>query len=115
MEVVFGGVVFIYHVVVDDSQRRGAVGYRRQARTAGRVHDGGAIWCYGDIDGRPDTINALISLGDGFEIDGGCKLYDVCNGTPSGFCFLDDMRWCIVREYGFVMVTHFIVGIASCR
>jgi hypothetical protein len=27
MEVVFGGVVFIYHVVVDVSQRRGAAGY----------------------------------------------------------------------------------------
>ena len=115
MEVDLGGVVFIYHVVVDDSQRRGAAGYRRRARTAGRVQDGGAVWCYGDIDGRPGTVNALISLGDGFEIDGGCEFCDVCNGTPSGFCFLDDVRWCTVREYGLVHGPPFIVGIASCR
>ena len=103
MEVDLGGVVFIYHVVVDDSQRRGAAGYRRRARTAGRVQDGGAVWRHGDIDGRPGTVNALISLGDGFEIDGGCELCDVCNGTPSGFCFLDDVCWCTVREYGLVL------------
>jgi hypothetical protein len=72
MKVVFGGVVFIYHVVVDDSQQRGTAEYRRRARIAGRGQDGGAVWCFGDIDGRPGTVNTLISLGDGFEIDGGC-------------------------------------------
>jgi hypothetical protein len=115
MKVVFGGVVFIYHVVVDDSQQRGAAEYRRRARIAGRGQDGGAVWCFGDIDGRPGTVNTLISLGDGFEIDGGCELCDVCNGTPSGFCFLDDVCWCTVREYGLVHGPPFIVGIASCR
>jgi hypothetical protein len=44
----------------------------------------------------------LISLGDGFEIDGGCELCDVYNDTPLGFCFLDDVCWCTVREYGLV-------------
>ena len=101
MEVDLGGVVFIYHVDVDDSRRRGAAGYRRRARTAGRVQDGGAVWRHGDIDGRPGTVNALISLGDGFEIVGGCELCVVCDGTPSGFVFLFDVvRWCTVREYG---------------
>ena len=65
--------------------RRGAVRYRRWAWDDGRVHDGGAVWRHGDIDGRPGKVNALISLGDGFEIDGGCELCDVCDGTPSGF------------------------------
>jgi hypothetical protein len=98
--VVFGGVVFIYHVVVDESQWCGAAGYRRRARIVGRGQDGGAVWCYGDIDSRPGTVNALILLGDGFEIDGGCILCDVCNGTTSGFCFLDDVSWCTVSDYG---------------
>ena len=115
MEVDLGGVVFFYHVVVDDSQRRGAAGCRRRARIAGRVQDGGAVWRHGDIDGRPGTVNALISLGDGFEIDGGCELCEVGNGTPSGFCFLDDVRWCTVREYGLVLGPPFIVGLASYR
>jgi hypothetical protein len=87
-----GEVVFIYHVVVDDSQWCGSAGYRKRARTVGRVHDGGAVWRHGEIGGMHGVVNALISLRDGFEINGSCELYDVCNGTPSGFCFLDDVR-----------------------
>jgi hypothetical protein len=60
-------------------------------------------------------VNALISLGDGFEIDGGGELCVVGNGAPSGFCFLDDVCWCTVREYGLIHGPPFIVGIASCR
>ena len=89
MEVDLGGVVFIYHVDVDDSRWRGAAGYRRRARTAGRVQDGGAVWRHGDIDGRSGKVNALISLGDGFEDDGGCVLCGACDGVRSGFAYLD--------------------------
>ena len=116
MAVDLGGVVFIYHVDVDDSRRRGAAGYRRRARTAGRVQDGGAVWRHGDIDGRPGTVNALISLGDGFEIVGGCELCVVCDGTPSGFVFY--LMLCVGVPSGSMalfMVIPFIVGIASCR
>jgi hypothetical protein len=80
MEVDLGGVVFIYHVVVDDSQRRGAAGCRRRARTAGRVQDGGAVWRHGGIDGRSCKVNAMISLEDGVEEDGGSNFCGVCVG-----------------------------------
>jgi hypothetical protein len=81
MEVDLGGVVFIYHVDVDDSRRRGAAGYRRRARTAGRVQDGGAVWRHGDIDGRSGKVNAVIPLEDGCEEDGGSDFCGVCVGV----------------------------------
>ena len=84
MEVDLGGVVFIYHVDVDDSRRRGAAGYRRRARTAGRVQDGGAVWRHGDIDGRSGKVNAVIPLEDGCEEDGGSDFCGVCSGMRSG-------------------------------
>ena len=79
------------------------------------MQDGGAVWRHGDIDGRPGTVNALISLGDGFEIEGGFEFCDVCDGTPSGFAF---WMMCVGVPSGSMalfMVTPFIVGIASCR
>ena len=71
MEVVLGGVVFIYHVDVDVSRRRGAAGYQRRARTAGHVQDGGAVWRHGGVNGRPFKVDAWIPLEDGFVKDGG--------------------------------------------
>jgi hypothetical protein len=85
MQMDLGGVVFIYHVDVDDSQRRGAAGYRRWARTAGCVQDGGAVWCHGDIDGRSAKVNAVIPLEDRCEEDSGSDFFGVCNGVCSGF------------------------------
>ena len=33
--------------------------------------DGGAVWRHGGIDGRSCKVNAIISLEDGVEEDGG--------------------------------------------
>ena len=84
MEVDLGGVVFIYHVDVDDSRRCGAAGYRRRARTDGCVQDGGVIWRHGDIDDRSAKVNAVIPLEDGCEEDGGSDFCGMCNGVHSG-------------------------------
>ena len=67
----FGGVVFIYHFVGVESQWHGAVGYRRHMRDDVYVQKGGAVWRHGGIDGRSCKVNAIISLEDGVEEDGG--------------------------------------------
>ena len=67
----FGGVVFIYHIVGAESQWHGAAGYQRQMRDDVYVQEGGAVWRHGGIDGRSCKVNAMISLEDGVEEDGG--------------------------------------------
>jgi hypothetical protein len=47
----------------------------------GLAQDGGVVWRRGGIDGRPDMVNAMISLEDGVEEDGGSNFYGVCVGV----------------------------------
>lgn len=47
-------------------------------RDDGRAHDGCAIRRLG---GGPSKVNAFITLGDGFEEDGGSDFYSVCAGV----------------------------------
>jgi hypothetical protein len=44
------------------------------------VQDGGAVWRHGGIDGRSCKVNAMISLEDGVEEDGGSNFCGVCVG-----------------------------------
>ena len=76
-----GGVVFIYHIVGAESQWHGAAGYRRQMRDDVYVQEGGAVWRHGGIDGRSCKVNAMISLEDGVEEDGGSNFCGVCVGV----------------------------------
>ena len=118
MEVDLGGVVFVYHVGVDDSRRCGAAGYQRRARFAGRVQDGGAVWCLGDIDGRHGKVNAMIPLGDGSRktavaISAVCAM--ACIESLLGF--LDVCVGVLFGHFGHVLgqPLHHSVGSASCR
>nr|XP_051201680.1 uncharacterized protein LOC127315213 [Lolium perenne] len=54
------------------------IGYRRQMRDDVYVQEGGAVWRHGGIDGRSCKVNALISLEDGIEEDGGSNSCGVC-------------------------------------
>jgi hypothetical protein len=67
----FGGVVFIYHIDGAESRWHGAAGYRRRMQDDVCGQDGGAVWRHGGIDGRSCKVNAMISLEDGVEEDGG--------------------------------------------
>jgi hypothetical protein len=42
------------------------------------VHDDGAVWYHGGIDGRSCKVNAMISLEDGVEEDGRSNFCGVC-------------------------------------
>ncbi|KAK1611457.1 hypothetical protein QYE76_035130 [Lolium multiflorum] len=61
------------------STRHGAVVSRDGCMQCdGIAQDGGVVWRRGGIDGRPGMVNAMISLEDGVEEDGGSNFYDVC-------------------------------------
>ena len=45
------------------------------------MQDGGAVWRHGGIDGRSCKVNAMISLEDGVEEDGGSNFCGVCVGV----------------------------------
>jgi hypothetical protein len=47
--------------------RRGAEVFRKWIRDDGRAQDGGGVSHLGGVDGGSDMVNALITLGDGFE------------------------------------------------
>ena len=47
----------------------------------GLAQDGGVVWRRGGIDGRPGMVNAMISLEDGVEEDGGSNFCGVCVGV----------------------------------
>jgi hypothetical protein len=52
----------IYHINYGEFWRHGAKVYRRCTVDDGSMQGGGAIWCHGNIYGRPNKVNALISV-----------------------------------------------------
>ena len=66
------------------SRRCGAAEYGCWMRDDEYAQDSGAVRRHRGVDDRSGKVNAVISLEDGCEEDGGSDFCDVSNGVRSG-------------------------------